>query len=176
MSEEKDIVEMHPITREIRDFVIDPDHCERDESEVFRKAKDRLREDGHYKCYICGSEEKLQAHHRAAEYMFNNVVDFELLKDFCEEWDVYGYGKLLKQKPIDTVDDIRNLLILCQPHHQGVNHEEGRGGTGVHNLTFNSWIIQKIALEGANPVPQKGESFEEAMERIDKFQRPAKDC
>lgn len=180
MSEKDELIEMHPITRTIKDFVIDPDHCKREESETFKAAKKRLREDGHYRCYVCGTEENLQCHHFAAEYMFNNVIDFKLLKEFCEEWDIYGYGKILKHKPIDSVDDIRNQMVLCQAHHQNINNKDGGkgtgGGTGIHNLTFNSWIAQKIALKGANPIPQEGETFEEAMERIDKFQRDPEDC
>lgn len=161
----------HLEERTIKDFAVDPDHADRKESPEFRRSKRRLKADGHYKCYICGSTENIQVHHRGAEWMFENIVDFDKLKDFLEEWDVYGYGRLLKHKPITTVDDIRNQLCLCQSEHTGVNHEDGGGGTGVHSLTFNSWIMQKLALPGANPIPQKGETFAQALERIKKFER-----
>lgn len=166
-----DTVAEHLEQRTLHDFVIDPDHDQRTESPDFRKSKKRLKEDGHFKCYICGSDKDLQVHHRAGEYMFNNIIDFGLLKEFCEEWDVYGYGKLLKHKPIENVDDIRNMLVLCQPHHTGVDHIDGGGGTGIHALTFPSWIMQKLALKGAIPVPQVGETFEQAKARIKKFER-----
>jgi hypothetical protein len=168
---DKNITAEHIEQRTIHDFAIDPDHIEREESAEFREAKHRLKQDGHYKCYICGTTENIQVHHRASEFMFNNVVDFDLLKEFCEEWDVYGYGKLLKHKQLTTCDDVRNQLCLCMPHHIGVNHEDGGGGTGIHSLTFPSWIIQKLALPNANPIPQKGETFAQAMERVKKFDR-----
>ncbi|MCL6442091.1 MAG: hypothetical protein K6T83_01270 [Alicyclobacillus sp.] len=157
---------LHIEQRTIHDIVIDPDHSDRTESEVFRKAKERLKEDGHYRCYICGTTNDLQVHHRAAEYMFNNIVDFDKLKEFCEEWDLYGYGRLLKAQPITTVDDIRNQMVLCRTHHTGVDHDDGNSGTGIHNMTFSSWIIQKLAKDGCNPVPQPGETAETAEKRV----------
>lgn len=166
---------MHMEKRTLHDYSVDPDHAERNESQDFRDAKKRLKEDGHFQCYICQSTEKLQVHHRASEFMFANVVDFDLLKEFCEEWDVYGYGKLLKNKPITTVDDVRNQMVLCQPHHTGVNHEDGNGGTGIHSATFPTWIMQKLAIKGANPVPQQGETFEDAMKRVQQFERKEND-
>lgn len=156
----------HVENRTIHDFAIDPDHDERTESSEFREAKLRLHTDGHMKCYVCGTEDNLQVHHRAGEYMFANVIDLDRLKEFCEEWDVYGYGRLLRHQPLTTVDDVRNMLVLCQPHHTGVDHKDGGGGTGIHMLSFSSWIMQKLAKEGANPIPQKGETFDQALTRV----------
>lgn len=150
----------------IHDFAVDPDHADRTESPEFADAKRRLKEDGHYKCYICGGTENLQVHHRAVEYMFANLADWDKVKEFVEEWDIYGYGKLLKNKLLTSKDDVRNQMVLCQEHHTGVDHEDGGGGTGAHGLTWSSWIIQKLARPGCNPVPQKGETFEQAQARI----------
>lgn len=160
MSEVREHVEHKTIT----EVLIDPDHANRKESAEFRKAKERLREDGHYSCYVCGSTNDLQVHHRAAEWMFNNVVDFAKLKEFCEEWDVYGYGRLLKARPIESVDDIRNQMVLCRVHHTGT-------GTGIHEMTFPAWVIQKLAKEGANPIPQPGETVEQVEEEVKEHER-----
>jgi hypothetical protein len=161
----------HVEHRILHDFAIDPDHADRTESSEFRAAKARLKQDGHYKCYICGTTESLQVHHRACEYMFAQVVDYNLLKEFCEEWDIYGYGKLLKAQPITSPDDVRNQMVLCQSHHTGVNHVDGGGGTGIHSCSFPTWIAQKVALLGANPVPQQGETFAQAEARIKAHER-----
>lgn len=165
---EEKITKIHFESKTIKDFVIDPDHHERTESSEFRDAKARLKQDGHYKCYICGGTENLQVHHRALEYMFTNVADMDKVKEFCEEWDVYGYGKLLKNKPLTSQDDVRNQMVLCQLHHTGVDHENGNSGTGIHSLTFPSWIIQKLCKDGANPIPQSGETGDMALDRIEK--------
>jgi len=167
------MTEEHVEHRLLHDFAIDPDHADRTESAEFRAAKARLKQDGHYRCYICGATENLQVHHRACEYMFAQVVDYNLLKEFCEEWDIYGYGRLLKAQPITSPDDVRNQMVLCQPHHTGVNHQDGGGGTGIHSCSFPTWIAQKVALSGANPVPQEGETFAQAEARIKAHERQA---
>lgn len=161
---------LHIESKTLKDFVIDPDHHERTESAEFREVKKRLREDGHYHCYICGTEENIQIHHRALEYMFNNIGDMKKVKDFCEEWDIYGYGKLLKNRPMINCDDIRNMMSLCNAHHTGVDHENNSTGIGVHSLSFSSWIIQKLCLDGANPIPQKGETSDQAIIRIKQYE------
>jgi hypothetical protein len=163
----------HAEHRTLLDFAIDPDHADRTESAAFREAKKRLEQDGHFSCYVCGSTENLQVHHRAGEYMFAAVLDFEKVKAFCEEWDVYGYGRLLKNQPLVTLDDVRNQMVLCQAHHTGVNHEDGGGGTGIHACSFPTWLSQKLALPGAMPVPQAGETFAAALARIHGVEKPA---
>ena len=162
---------MHEETRHILVRIVDPDHAERKESKLFRNAKRRLKVDGHFSCYICGAMEQLQVHHRAAEYMFQNVVDFEKLKNFVEEWDIYGYGRLLKNQPITSVDDIRNQMVLCQTHHIAIDHEAGGSATGIHFLPFPEWIMQKLALPSADPVPQPGETFQAAEARVKAHER-----
>lgn len=162
------MTEAHEIIRHLTEIVITPEHAERTESAEFRRNKERLKEDGHYKCWICGTTENLQVHHMA-EWMFANIVDFAKLKAFVEEWDIYGYGRLLKNKPITSVDDIRCLVTLCQRHHTGVDHSDGNGGTGIHNLTFPAWLIQKLAKEGEDPVPQEGETPEKVLQEIEEI-------
>lgn len=156
----------HIIERHIIDGAIDPNEAERHESPMFRQAKKRLKEDGHYRCWICGTTANIQIHHYGAEWMYASLVNFDALKDFCETWDVYGYGRLLRQQPINTVDDIRNLMALCAGHHEEVDREDGGTGTGIHNLTFSTWLIQNVARPGLNPVPQKGETFAVVMTRL----------
>lgn len=160
------MTDIHMESRTLHDAVVDPDHHDRTTSAEFHASVARLKEDGHYQCWICGGSDHLQVHHRALEYMFANIGDLEKVKAFCEEWDVYGYGRLLKARPMLSKDDIRNQMVLCQAHHTGVDHENNNTGTGVHSLTFSSWIIQKLCIEGANPVPQKGETWQQAMERV----------
>lgn len=138
----------HKTIRHLTEEVITPEHVKRTESEEFRKNKERLKDDGHFKCYICGSTENLQVHHFGCEWSLENDCDFEKLKAFLEEWDPYGYGKLLKNKPITSVDDIRNLLVLCEYHH--IHPIDG-----IHETTFPVWIIQKLAKQGTEPVPEE---------------------
>lgn len=154
------MIKTHIMKRTITETVIDPSHVDRTESTEFRHSKARLKEDGHFKCYICGATENIQIHHRAVEWMFDPDVDFEKMKEYCEEYDIYGYGRLLKNKPITSVDDIRNCQALCRAHH--IEKE-----TGIHETTYSAWIMQKLAKAGCDPVPQQGESAEEVLREIE---------
>lgn len=85
-----------------------------------------------------------------------NSADLAKVKQFCEEWDPYGYGLAMRNIPMDNVDDIRNLLVLCQEHHTG-GTTDGIAN-GVHNITFSSWLMQKLARQGIEPIPIKKEN------------------
>ncbi len=158
----------HAQTRTLHEVVITPDHVERTESAEFRASKERLRADGHYACWVCGSTENLQVHHFGIEWSLAGIADWNKVAAFCEEWDPYGYGRLLRNHPIDSADDVRNMLVLCQEHHTGVDHADGGSGTGIHSLTFPAWIVQKLARTGADPIPQVGESVQQTMDAIQK--------
>lgn len=69
------MIEAHVIKRTLTEVVIDPSHVERIESSEFRHAKERLKADGHFKCWVCGATENLQVHHFGAEWraLFSNA-------------------------------------------------------------------------------------------------------
>lgn len=156
----------HEMSHVLHDDIIDPTHAERTESPAFVAAKKRLHTDGHYQCWVCGTTQDLQVHHFLAEYMFKDLVDFAVMKETAESLDVYGYGHLLKNVPITDPEDIRCFMVLCQAHHTGVDHGDGGSGTGIHEITFPSWIMQKLAKKGLDPVPQKGETFPDVLKRL----------
>ncbi|RIV17627.1 hypothetical protein D2Q93_15035 [Alicyclobacillaceae bacterium I2511] len=150
------MVEEHVLFRSLKEVVMTPSHVHRTESAEFRRNKQRLREDGHYRCWVCGTTEGLQVHHFGIEWSLANLADWEKVKAFCVEWDPYGYGRLLRNQPMNSPDDIRNLLVLCETHHIGVDTADGGSGTGIHELTFPIWVVQKLAQVGRVPVPQPG--------------------
>jgi hypothetical protein len=157
----------HEEKRTLHEIIITPEHTQRTESAEFRRSKERLREDGHYRCWVCGTTENLQVHHFGIEWSLANLADWKKVKAFCEEWDPYGYGRLLRNQPMTSADDIRNMLVLCQEHHTGVDHADGGSGTGIHDLTFPVWVMQKLAKEGNDPVPQDGQTEEQVLTEIE---------
>ncbi len=160
------VVPEHVMPRTLRELVIVPDHAKRTPSEDFRKAKERLQEDGHYRCWVCGATENLHVHHFGIEWSLAHFADWKKVKDFCGEWDPYGYGRLLKNVPMTSPDDIRNLLVLCEPHHIGVDHANDNSGIGIHEITFPVFLIQKLAKDGIDAVPQNGETLQQAEETV----------
>jgi len=148
----------HAIVRHLTEVVITPEHADRTESAEFRRNKERLRADGHDSCWVCGTKDGLKLHHYGCEWSLLGVCDPAALKAFCEEWDPYGYGRLLRSEPIGSADDMRNLLWLCQEHHTGVDHHDGNSSTGIHSLTLPVWVLQRLAKKGEDPVPQAGET------------------
>jgi hypothetical protein len=135
------------------------------ESAEFTRGVKQIKADGHGKCFVCNATSDLQSHHFLAEWSEADLVDFNLLKWLAEIFDIYGYGAKMKDTPITSVDDIRNQMVLCQPHHTGVNETAG-DPTGIHNLVFPFWIAQVNCKKGECPVPQAGETIEQAEKRI----------
>lgn len=156
-------IEAHKTIRHFTETEIVPEHIKRKESSDFRHSKERLKLDGHYKCYICGEadEEKLQVHHLGCEWSLQNVCDFSKLKEFLLEWDVYGYSRLLKNLEIKNADDIRNMLVLCSQHH--ISGSNDGASNGIHEITFPIWIMQKLSIDNENPIPQNSESPDEVL-------------
>ena len=96
------------------------------------------------------------------EWCLENVCDFDKLKQFCEDFDPYGYGKLLKNIPITTVDDIRNCLVLCNEHHN--SGDKDGVANGIHNITFPTWIPQKLVIKNEETVPEDTAELNEVLE------------
>ena len=110
---------------------------ERTESLLYRANKARLYAEGHGVCFICGKKEDLQVHHMMCPYAKQREVDYQKLKQTCESFDVYGYSAAMLDVPMTSVDDIRNLIVLCQSHHKRADH-------GIHNIPFADWLMQKV--------------------------------
>ena len=151
----------HVETKTITETIITPAHDKRDAS-AFRRSVKKLKDDKHYTCFVCGAQERLQVHH-IAEFSLANTVNYDKLKKFLQCFDPYGYSK--SDEPITSIDDVRNLLVLCQEHHNNVN--KMGTGTGIHNLTASSWISECVCNNNENPVPQENESIQEVLDRVD---------
>lgn len=162
----KKIIKKRIATRNLVETVLVPEHEERTTSKEFVNSRKRLKEDGHYQCWICGTTEDLHVHHFLCEYSLSNMCNYDELKKACEKFDIYGYGKLLQNKPITSVDDIRNMMVLCQEHHTGGVTKDG-SANGIHNLSFPVWVSQKICSKNnTDPVPDNFEEIEQIRKSI----------
>ena len=137
----------------ITEYAMYPEHTKRSESEIFRHSKDKLKKDGHYKCFICGCKEKLESHH-LFEWAFAESLDLNKIKESLIIFDFYGYSRAMKDVPFQSIDDIRNHLVLCENHHR-------HNLCGLHHLAFPLWLSQVATKEGMETVPQSEEDLKQ---------------
>lgn len=158
-------VKEHIITRHLLSASVDPAHAHRRNTPGFRATKRRLKADGHWRCNVCGTTDQLEVHHRI-EYHWAPIVDCAKLKTWCEANDLYGYGRLLQHQPITSIDDVRNMRVLCRAHHVGIDSADGGTGVGIHTTDSPTFEIQAVCLDGLNPVPQPGEKIADVLKRL----------
>lgn len=147
----REVVEAHVEKQTFTETSVVPDHIERRVSSEFKKSVRTLKKDGHYSCWICGSTVDVEVHHFGCEWSMENLCDFDKLKKLLMIFDVYGYSFRMRDVPITTADDVRNMMCLCKEHHTGAATDGV--ANGIHRVTFPTWIIQKVCRDYANPVP-----------------------
>jgi len=113
----------HNQVRTLKELTHYEAHPQRTESEEFSKIKRKFKREGR-KCFIdngyCAGQ--LEVHHSIIELSAASGVDWERVKS--------DYPK------IDHADDIDQMMVLCSKHHRGKY-------TGVHSVSYNTWILQK---------------------------------
>lgn len=132
-----------------------PTHADRTESAEYHRNRQRLLDDGHGFCFGCKlggiTEAKdLQCHHFAVEWAEANNANWESVLWTAEFLDPYGYAKTMQGKPLTSPDDIRNLMMLCQPCHTGKPGEAhpniaGWLSGGIHYAPLPIWFADRIA-------------------------------
>lgn len=133
-------VKAHLIRKTIHEVFADPEHGRRTETPEYRHNRHILIERLDLPCIICGSREDRQTHHQF-EWMFWKSLDPRKMLRLLRVFDPYGFAHHMGEKPVESVDDIRNLVVVCEKHHI-------RKGTGVHETTFSPWWAQAAAKEG----------------------------
>ncbi|HDR9163605.1 TPA: hypothetical protein QDB28_004009 [Burkholderia vietnamiensis] len=141
----------HEVKHTFTEYVETPDHEKRTESALFRKNKRTLVRQLGLGCWICGRKESPEVHH-LHEWSVWGALDPEKVLDTLHVFDPYGYTHNMGDMPIESPDDIRNLLVLCGEceidgvpvpggHHRGID-------AGVHDVTFPTWVAQRAVKDG----------------------------
>lgn len=121
-----------------------PGHDPRTTTALFRHTREQLIEKHGGRCYICnrtGEEagHPIEAHHYPIERSLANMIDFELVKEDCPDFD---WSKFDPADPYSFVDNMLfNGLLLCKEHHIGKDE-------GIHAMPHPLWIAQRYAKEG----------------------------
>lgn len=135
----------HMVKKTIEEMIYYPEHDKRHETETYRKNREKLV--SQHGCYICNTTKNLEAHHYGCEWAEWHNADPKKLREFLLTFDVYGLSHKISA-PLTSVDDIRNLMILCSKHHRHKLY-------GIHHMTFPYWIMQKIKKEDVKLIPKK---------------------
>lgn len=143
--------QIHEEDRTIHEEVEYPAHEQRTESSEFRRNKRILVKQLDLPCWICGSRDSREVHH-LHEWSLWPALDQEKVLDTLHVFDPYGYTHKMGEQPIESPDDIRNLLVLCGVHTlDGVEVPGGhhRGvDLGVHDLSMPTWLALKSVKTG----------------------------
>jgi hypothetical protein len=134
------------------EYVIYPAHKERKESAEFGKSKKQLKKDEHYKCWICGCTEHLEVHH-LFEFSLAEALDFKKIKEVLRVLDFYGYSERMKDLSFTSIDDIRNMLVLCAKHHRSEY-------CSIHEISFPAFLSMRCVKDGMQTVPQSKEDLD----------------
>ena len=130
----------HEVKRTIHEDIEYPDHEKRTESSEFNRNKRLMVKQLDLPCWICGSKDAREVHH-IHEWSLWAALDQDKVLSSLHAFDPYGYTHTAGDKPIESPDDIRNLVVLCEMHHRGEN-------TGVHDLTMPIFFPQRAVKEG----------------------------
>lgn len=145
------MTDKHTQKHTITEYVNYPDHSTRTESPLFSKNKREMIDKKNLPCWICGSTGAREVHH-LHEWALWDALDNTKVLDTLKVFDPYGYTKDDSITPIETPDDIRNLLVLCGVcdidgnevaggHHRGLN-------AGAHALTMPIFLAQRAVKPG----------------------------
>ena len=133
-----------------------PEHAQRTESAEFAKNRQQIIDDGFGYCLGCDLAGKhvtegLQCHHYAVEWAEWDDADPVKVLRSIKRQDPYGYAAKDPDSPVESPDDIRNLMMLCQPCHTGAPKQPndqsadpaGYESGGIHYCPYPVWEAER---------------------------------
>jgi hypothetical protein len=126
-----------------------PEHAQRTESHEFGVNKRTLVTKLDTPCFCCGSKDKREVHHMCIEWAEWENADPAKVFRLVHQFDIYGYAAQLGDKPVESPDDIRNLVVICASCHRGA-------GLGIHLVPFPNWVSQVAAKAGVRVLKATG--------------------
>ena len=142
MSELRDVPEHEQSLHIILEEEI-PDHIARTESELFAKNKRLLVHEHDLPCIVpaCKTPKENREVHHLCEWSGAPWYDFEYMKILLMQFDVYGFSKMYHDQPIISVDDLRNLAVICSQHHRTAPF-------AIHRVPFPQWVQEAVVKDG----------------------------
>ncbi|MBV8656637.1 MAG: hypothetical protein JO142_02320 [Burkholderiales bacterium] len=116
------------------DFSVNyPDHPPRTESHVFKATKAHWHKLG-ARCWVCGTAEKIEIHHKFIEWADSDGVDWDKVRAEHPDFDWSTF-----KEPCDFIDSVYNTEPLCELHHRGP------APFGKHWTPEPIWRMQRYA-------------------------------
>lgn len=94
--------------------------------DVFRAARERMRNAGLLVCWRCRATKEIELHHAFVEWALRAGVDVSMLVKVCPEFHVTDEESFAR-----WINSEGNLLPLCRECH--------RGRQGIHRMDYPSW-------------------------------------
>lgn len=150
------VTDVHEEERTLQEVVEYPGHESRGKpSAEFARNQRLLVKQLDLGCWICGSRDSREVHH-LHEWSLWSALDPAKVLDTLHVFDPYGYTHKMGEQPIESPDDVRNLLVLCGEHkvrdvpvlgghHRGPN-------LGVHDITMPIFLALRSARPGTDIV------------------------
>jgi hypothetical protein len=144
------VVNAHEQCHTITEILEYPTHPHRSESPEYKRNHHTLVYEEKRPCFVCEliglppiAGEYLETHHYLVEWAEWENADAEKIRRLFDNgvFDFYGYSEKLRGKPVESPDDIRNLVVLCPLHHRGK-------GVGIHETSGPMWNSQLVAKSG----------------------------
>lgn len=112
-----------------------PDHPPRTESSTFVATKKHWHASG-AKCMVCGTDKKIEIHHKFIEWADSEAVDWTKVRESHPTFDWSSF-----KDSTDFIDSVYNTEPLCELHHRGP------APYGKHFTPEPIWNIQKYARD-----------------------------
>lgn len=121
----------HLVHETITISVYYPDHAPRTESAIFAATKRYWHKAG-ARCLVCGTDQKVEIHHRFVEWADAEGTNVAKLKAWHPDFDWSNFKTMA-----DFVDSVYNTEPLCELHHRGPAPH------GKHFTPEPIWNMQK---------------------------------
>lgn len=144
MADTPPVVAAHEVHESVTFEVAYPAHVQRGAgSREFEANRRQLIGKMRVPCFNpnCRATDHLEVHHFLIEWSEWEFADPVKLLGMAHHFDIYGFAAQLGDKPIESPDDIRNLMVLCATCHRGA-------GEGIHLVPAPNLFAQWLARDG----------------------------